>query len=125
MKFRGSLFVLALAAALIVAGPVSAGAAKPKPAPKPQLVKVTMFEFGFKLSSRTVPVGTPVVFEVANKGKVVHDFEILGTGKKTPVWVGSKVYRLTVTFKKPGAYRIQCTVPGHIDAGMFGFLTVK
>lgn len=122
MKFRGFLFVLALAAALTVAGAASAGSAKAK---KPLLVKVAMFEFGFKLSSRTVPVGTPVVFEVANKGKVPHDFEILGAGKKTPVWVGSKVYRLTVTFKKPGAYRIQCTVPGHIDAGMFGFLTVK
>ena len=84
-------------------------------------VTVTATEFKFKLSRLSVPVG-PVTFTVTNKGKIAHDFKILG--KKTPTLSPGKSFKLTVTFTKKGRYPFLCTLLGHAGAGMKGVFSV-
>ena len=80
-------------------------------------VAVVASEFKFVLSRKSAPEGT-VVFTVANKGKVAHDFKI--AGKKTPLIKPKGSAKLVVVFKKDGSYPYLCTVPGHAAAGMKG-----
>lgn len=84
-------------------------------------ITVTATEFKFKLSRRTVPIGT-VVFKVVNRGKIGHDFKI--AGKKTPLIKAGKSATLKVVFKKKGKFAYLCTVPGHAALGMKGVLGV-
>lgn len=87
-------------------------------------VTVTMDEFTFKLSKKTVKKGTRIKFNVVNKGALGHDFDITGV-KNMPV-IGPKAkFSYTVSFKKAGKFRYVCTVPQHIGYGMSGNLTVK
>lgn len=84
-------------------------------------VSVTATEFSFKLSKASVPHGK-VVFTVANRGKVAHDFSI--GGKTSSLVAPGKSTRLTVRLAA-GKLLYVCTVPGHAAAGMKGNLTVK
>lgn len=84
-------------------------------------VTVTATEFKFKLSRLSVPIG-PVTFTVTNKGKIAHDFKILG--KKTPTLAPGKSFKLTVRFTKKGRYPFLCTLLGHAGAGMKGTFSV-
>src|SRR5678810_506186 len=80
-------------AALVVAGPITAGST----AAKAVTVNVTAKEFKFTLSKKSVPHGK-VTFKLTNKGAVGHDFAI--GGKKTKVIGAGKTATLTVTLKK-------------------------
>ena len=84
-------------------------------------VTVTMKEFKFALSRRSVPIGT-VVFKLVNRGKLAHDFKI--AGKKSALIKPGATGSLRVTFSKAGRYPYTCTVPGHTAGGMKGVLTV-
>lgn len=88
---------------------------------KAQTVKVTMTEFKFVLSPKSVRAGT-VTFKLMNKGKLVHDFNI--AGKTSPKVAAGKTGTLTVKLTK-GKHAYKCTVPGHAAAGMRGVLTVS
>jgi uncharacterized cupredoxin-like copper-binding protein len=103
-------------AALVVAAPSTA---RPTAATA-TTVTVTMKEFKFILSKKTVPHGK-VTFKVVNKGTVGHDFAI--GGKKTKVIGKGKTTMLTVTLSA-GKKAYKCTVAGHAAAGMKGRLTV-
>jgi uncharacterized cupredoxin-like copper-binding protein len=103
-------------AALVAAGPISAGST----AVKAVTVNVTAKEFKFTLSKTSVPHGK-VTFKLTNKGKLPHDFAI--GGKKTKLINAGKTTTLTVTLKK-GKSAYKCTVPGHAAAGMKGTLKV-
>jgi uncharacterized cupredoxin-like copper-binding protein len=103
-------------ATLVVAAPI---AARPSAAAA-TTVTVTMKEFKFTLSKKTVPHGT-VTFKLVNKGKLKHDFKI--SGKKSKLISPGKSGKLIVTLKK-GKLAYTCTVPGHAAAGMKGKLTV-
>jgi uncharacterized cupredoxin-like copper-binding protein len=103
-------------AALVAAAPI---AARPS-STAATTVTVSMKEFKFTLSKKTVPHGK-VTFKVVNKGKLGHDFAI--GGKKTKIIGPNKSTTLTVTLKK-GKLPYKCTVPGHAAAGMKGTLTV-
>jgi uncharacterized cupredoxin-like copper-binding protein len=103
-------------AALVVAAPI---AARPS-ATAATTVTVTMKEFKFTLSKKTVPHGT-VTFKLVNKGKLKHDFKI--AGKKSKLISPGKSGKLIVTLKK-GKLPYTCTVAGHAAAGMKGKLTV-
>ena len=78
--------------------------------------------FSFTLSKKVVPKGT-VVFKVANKGSIAHDFKI--AGKKTPNLAAGRSATLKVVLAKSGKYPFLCTLPGHAAGGMKGVLTVK
>jgi plastocyanin len=103
-------------AALVAAAPVAARSY----ASTATTVNVTMKEFKFVLSKRTVPHGK-VTFKVVNKGTIGHDFAI--AGKKTKVIGKGKTTLLTVTLKA-GKSAYKCTVAGHAAAGMKGTLRV-
>jgi uncharacterized cupredoxin-like copper-binding protein len=116
--YRRTLALFVLAAVGIVGGAfIPAGNAKTATQSK-TTITVTMKEFSFKLSKRVVPTGTTVVFKVVNKGKIGHDFRI--AGKKTKLLNPGKSQLLTVTFKKKGSFKYDCTVTGHARLGMTG-----
>lgn len=100
-----------VAAAPVVARPATAAATK---------VTVTMKEFKFVLSKKTVPHGA-VTFNLVNKGKLAHDFKI--AGKKSKLVQPGKTGKLVVTLTA-GKRPYVCTVKGHAAAGMKGTLTV-
>ncbi len=112
-KIGPRLIALALVAVVSAVLAGSALAAAP--------VTVKMSEFKFVLSTKTAHAGA-VVFTVANKGKLPHDFKI--AGKKTALLKPGKTAKLTVTLKA-GSYTYICTVAGHAPAGMKGKFTVK
>ena len=85
-------------------------------------VTVTMTEFKFALSKKSVPTGV-VSFKVVNKGAIAHDFKI--NGKATRHLEAGQSQTIKVTFKKGGKYPYVCTLPSHAPAGMKGTLTVK
>ena len=84
-------------------------------------VTVTMKEFKFILSRKTVPHGT-VVFKLVNKGTLSHDFKI--QGRKSAMIAKGKSGTLKLVLKA-GAKPYVCTVAGHATSGMKGTLTVK
>jgi uncharacterized cupredoxin-like copper-binding protein len=112
-------FVLAMLVALIALcyAPVASPDATAQQA---TTVTVTMREFKFVLSKRTVPRGT-VTFKLVNKGALPHDFKI--AGKKSKLIAAKKSGVLKVTLTK-GSKPYLCTVPGHAAAGMKGTLKV-
>ena len=108
-------FVVALAA-LIVAAPAAGGQARASST----TVTVTMKEFKFILSRKTVPHGK-IVFKLVNKGKLAHDFKI-ATKKSLHIAPG-KTGKLVATLAK-GKHAYKCTIDGHAAAGMKGVLRV-
>jgi uncharacterized cupredoxin-like copper-binding protein len=91
-------------------------------ASKKTVITVVMTEYHFAFSkSKNVPVGT-VVFELKNHGKIPHDLQI--NGKTSKLIAPGKTGTLTVVFKKKGSYYYKCTVPGHAQLGMKGYLGI-
>ncbi|HET6172223.1 MAG TPA: cupredoxin domain-containing protein [Gaiellales bacterium] len=117
---RTRITIALLGAALVVVAPATAATAHS--VAKTTTITVKMTEFKFTLSKASAPKGT-VVFKVANKGHVAHDFKI--NGKKTPMVAPGKSATLTGKFTKAGKFVYLCTVPGHAASGMKGTLTVK
>jgi uncharacterized cupredoxin-like copper-binding protein len=124
--------LLAAAALVLVAVPVAAA----KTSRGAATVTVTAgkpAEFGFKLSTKTVPHGS-VTFNVTNSGAIPHDFKLCAkpstttaltcTGKVTPMISPGAKATLKVTIAKAGTYEYLCTVPGHAAGGMKGLLKV-
>ena len=118
MKVRWSaLATLAALAALVVAPAASPNAT----AQNVTTVTVTMKEFKFTLSKRTVPHGV-VVFKLVNRGALPHNFKI--SGKKSAILAKGKTGTLRVTLTK-GSKPYVCTLAGHAAAGMKGTLKVS
>jgi len=113
--------LIALAGVGLVAGaflPVGSAGTAGAHATKSTTITVVAKEWSFTLSKRAVPVGTTVVFKVANKGKIGHNFSI--AGKKTKLLNPGQSTTLTVKFAKKGKVAYLCTVPGHAALGMKG-----
>ena len=114
---------VAIAAVGTAVGAASAFGADAPSAVAPQQVAVTMSEFKFTVKPTSVKKGRAVVFRLANKGAVAHDFRILG--KKSALVQPGKNGTLRVTFTKVGRFAYICTLPTHALAGMKGRLLVK
>lgn len=109
--------------------------------PKKEELKVEMTDFAFKPGDISVPAGAKVTITLTNNGSTNHDFVIMKSGKEASVPFGKEdeanIYwekevevgdTQTVTFtapSDPGEYQIVCSVPGHLEAGMKGTLTVE
>lgn len=79
----------------------------------------------------TVPAGD-VTVEFTNDSPVPHDVAFSEEGGDTggePMGVTEVITEGTDTLElsdlKPGTYKYWCTVPGHLEAGMEGTLTVE
>ena len=81
-------------------------------------------EFKFTPSHFEAEDGEAVRFEVTNKGKENHEFELPDLKIEAILTPGSTAV-VTVPRAKVGKYRIQCDIPGHIQKGMTAELTVK
>lgn len=81
-------------------------------------ITVVAREWSFKLSRRSVPAGTTVVFKVYNKGKIAHNFVI--AGKKTKILRPGQSTTLIVKFTRKAKVAYICSLPGHARLGMKG-----
>ena len=113
----------------------------------PTKATVTMTEFGFEPNVINVTSGSPVELTLVNDGAIEHDFVIevisvtdvsssnsgehhMATDEHSEYdlhtsTAASETSTLTFTPSEPGTYKIICSVPGHLDAGMTGELIVK
>ena len=109
-------------AALTPAGVASARTAAPARAAA-TTISVSGKEFSFHLSKTSISKPGTVTFSFRNAGTMEHDFDI--GGKSTPLIGPHKTATLRVSFHEKGRFRYLCTVPGHAQAGMKGFFTVR
>jgi len=114
---------LAIALAGTLACLAGATAASSAGAPTTTKVTVTMTDYRFRLSVKSVHKGV-VVFVVVNKGQVGHIFEIQRLHKVTPLMQPGQRTRLRVTFRAAGRYYYLCPVDNHVLYGMAGYLRV-
>lgn len=107
-------------------------------------IAVTATDIQFAPLQIAVTAGETVKFEIANNGKLEHEF-ILGSAeeqvdhdKEMAAMAGMKMTHtngvsvapgktgtLIWTFTKAGTLQYACHVPGHYVAGMVGQLTIK
>ncbi len=91
--------------------------------PSIQRVEVRMREFKFEPARIEVQAGK-VELVLRNDGVIPHDFAIPALRVKTGYVPVKKEEVLTLEVK-PGSYAVECTVPGHKEAGMRGTLVVR
>jgi uncharacterized cupredoxin-like copper-binding protein len=144
-----AVFALALAIPLLGVGMMlaepqrtsAAAAATPTPCPPatptsgastPKLcVVIGEYDIYYNPNLVTIPADTPVRVALENHGAATHDFSI--TDHKNS---GLKNLNISVTTQPgqtgetvinapEGTYYFFCNQPGHEQAGMFGYLTVK
>jgi len=125
---RGSATVAVAAVVFVVSG-CGGGADKgaaPAPASKAPaaagaVLEVTGAEFSFAPATLKASAGKTTI-RFTNKGVVEHDFTIDALNIEISAAPG-KTAETTVTLA-PGTYSSVCTVPGHLQSGMKGTLTV-
>jgi plastocyanin len=127
---RRLLIPVVTVALLAVAGSALGAGARAGQAQAPVPITVSMGEFYFKLSKKTVTIPrgatkVTVAFKVVNKGAIQHDYAFAGLAKKTSLLNAGQKETLKVTFKRKGRFPYLCTVPRHANAGMRGVFVVK
>src|SRR5437588_1431798 len=102
--------LLFIASACAPAAAPAAGAALP-----PAQITVTgTDDFRFNPSTITVKAGQPLEVTFQNGGEILHDFTVQ-QGLAKPVVItedGGKSGTATVTYEKPGTYKVYCSQPG-------------
>ncbi len=109
------------------------------PAPTTE-IDLTLTDFQFSPNSFMVPAGQEITIKSKNSGAVTHNFTIMNVGKTAGSEFGDEdlpniYWKLEIppggdsstTFTapdQPGVYEIICSIPGHIQAGMLGKMTV-
>jgi plastocyanin len=100
-------------------------------------ITTTMTDFHFEPTTWTVPAGKEITLKLVNNGSVEHDWVLLQKPVTPPAEQNSSNELFsaqanagetkTVTFtapSAPGEYKVICTIPGHLEAGMSGKLVV-
>lgn len=89
--------------------------------------EVALGEWRVTLEAKAIRPG-PVTFVIANRGKLVHGFELDTGGDEDEVETRTlrpgETARLTVSLSA-GSYRFECFVGDHDDLGMRGILSVR
>ena len=101
---------------------------------------VELNDFTIAPNQLTVPAGSEIQISIENKGAVVHDFYIMKFGAevgdqfdeedKSNAYWDAEVQpddNVNLSFnapEQPGTYQVVCGMPGHLQAGMIGTLTV-
>jgi uncharacterized cupredoxin-like copper-binding protein len=111
------LALASLIAALAVSG-VAYAATSSQSVVAPTKITVTMREYSFTFSKKSVKKGTTVVFTVKNAGSVQHNTDFTSLNKRTAIIGPGKKTTLKITFKKKGTIQVVCDVPRHIQLGM-------
>lgn len=101
-------------------------------------IQATETEFAYTPNTWTVPAGQKITLTLINKGTVEHTWVLMkepvtppfSTANQSSVIFSAKTApgaTDVVTFTAPssaGEYEVVCDVPGHLEAGMSGKLTV-
>lgn len=117
---RALLLAAGLVLAAVLLGP-DAEAAKTRT--KTTSVGISAREFTLTPFRRHVPVGR-VRFNLTNYGEDDHDLVVLGPGSSGTrlgdlgVVDPGQTKTLTVSLRKPGVYRLICTLDDHLSRGM-------
>jgi uncharacterized cupredoxin-like copper-binding protein len=106
----------------------------------PANLNVVATDFAFTPAELTVAAGEEVSLTLTNNGSVEHEWVIMEAGYRmtTPFddddephvyWEGAVAAGESMTFaftapSEPGEYQVVCGIPGHVEAGMTGTLTV-
>jgi uncharacterized cupredoxin-like copper-binding protein len=117
LRFR-LIAPLAAAFALAVAGAAYGATTSTHVVKPPVKITVSLREYSFTFSRKSVPKGSTVVFTVINKGAIGHNMDLVGTGKRTAILAPGKSAKLTVKFLKRKTIQVVCDVPRHIQLGM-------
>ena len=115
---------LAIAVAASLLAPQVVGAA----GHPPTAVGVGEHEWRISLYRSKVPTGR-VVFNVRNFGEDGHDLAVRTASGRVLGAIGEvrpgKTARLSLRLRKPGRYRLFCSLEGHEAKGMHALLRVK
>ena len=103
-------------------------------------ISVDMTEFSFIPSNNSVAAGSEVTVSITNSGTLEHNWVVMNAGytvdapfdesdqanvlAETSLGAGDSS---TLTFTAPsdgGTYQVVCSVPGHLEGGMEGSLSV-
>jgi|GEM_PF-1287326 plastocyanin len=127
-RFHWRLRAAPLIAALSLHGPTSCYAAEADAAstspPRADELRIVSKEFGFSVSPTRVVAGRPVTIILDNShGETEHQLVFPALGPRLFAKAGD-VAKQVYTFKRPGEYEFVCDLPGHLEAGMKGKLTV-
>ena len=101
--------------------------AEDPPTPSPdqydQRMTVTMDAFRFAPSTFQFPKGQTVAFDLAAVDSH-HTFTVPELGIQWKVCKG-RTLPVRYQFTSAGNYRLSCSIEGHDDAGMLGFISVR
>jgi plastocyanin len=116
----GLALIAALGLLLIVAGCAGSSSANAG------VITVKGSEYKFDPATVTVEHGQKVTLTFENVGTTTHDWQADGVSGAATGPVQPKQQK-TITFTAPaaGTYKVECTEPGHAEAGMVGQLVVK
>jgi len=81
-------------------------------------------EFQFLPNQLKARRGDKVTIRFTNDGVLAHNFVIEALGVKSETIQPQHTVDVSFTPEKAGAFKIRCLVPGHMEAGMQGILTV-
>jgi uncharacterized cupredoxin-like copper-binding protein len=103
-------------------------------------ITVNLADFQYSPNSFTVPAGQEITLNAENTGGVVHSFVIMQKGQsagteyndedrqnvywEVEVQPGGTIETAFIAPADPGDYEVVCHIPGHLQAGMVGKLTV-
>ena len=116
MRLRFIAAVVAVVALAVSAVAVASTTSRSVVAPTK--ITVTLKEYSFTFSKRSVKAGTTVVFTVKNAGTVQHNVDFTSLNKRSPILAPGAHTTLKVVFKKKGTIQVVCDVPRHIQLGM-------
>ena len=85
--------------------------------------QVTVVAGDFSFSPNRIEVEGPFNLTLVNEGRLLHDITIPELGIQVVAGPGETV-TTGVSEVPAGEYRFFCSVPGHADAGMVGFIEI-
>ncbi len=87
-------------------------------------ITIVATEFSYTPASVTVKLGEPINIVLVNEGKIEHDLEIAAFAFHLHAQPGETVVGGLVPDQE-GVFKLDCTVPGHAEAGMTGTMVVE
>ena len=86
-------------------------------------VEVAAHDLYFDPPNFSIPPDTDIQVTLNNQGALQHNWVVIDQGLETPLINGGETGSVTVNLPA-GTYNLECSVPGHAQAGMVGVLTV-
>lgn len=92
--------------------------------PEPITIDLTAEDINWGENQLDIQVGQEVTIKIINQGVLDHNLTIESLGIDIDVKAGISE-TITFTVDEAGDLEFICNVPGHVDAGMVGVLTVN